>query len=122
MTLERFSIALAAASLIMASNTSVAAGQTLEEANFSCGRDRMTVQHAGVLEAQDFEPGEIVIFRKADVLASRQYRTLNAKEFGGHRLRIYLKPQGCAKEGCPDRLLLASSDIASLVRNCLIGL
>ena len=86
---------------------------------FQCGEDWMTVRHAGLF-SEDFEPGEIVTFRKSDVIEARQYRTLNAKGFGKPPLRIYLTPRGRAKKGRPDRLLLASPAISPLVRKCLI--
>ena len=71
---------------------------------FQCGRDWMTLQHAGMF-SEDFEPGEIVTLRKSDVIEARQYQTLKAKGFGEPPLRIYLIPRGRAKKGRPDRLL-----------------
>ena len=111
MTLKRFCFALAVASQALAAAVS-AESQMPEGAQFSCGRDWMTVRHVGTVP-EDFMPGEIVTFRKADVIEARQ--------FGELSLRIYLKPLGRAKKGRPDRLLTALPQIAPLVRKCLVG-
>ena len=110
---------IAAASFVLAVLGGSQSSLASEENVFQCGRDWMTVRHAGMIP-EDFEPGEIVTFRKSDVIEARQYRTLNAEGFGEPPLRIYLAPNDRAKKGRPDRLLLASREILPLVRKCLI--
>lgn len=60
--------------------------------------------------AEDFVPGQVATFRKADAIEARQFGELSS--------RICLKPLGRARYGPPDQLLAASTQIATLMRKC----
>ena len=108
-----------ALALVGGSRLSLASPLDRDDNVFQCGRDWITVRHSGIF-SEDFESGEIVTFRKSDVIEARQYQTLNAVGFGEPPLRIYLTPRDRAMKGRPDRLLLASPVISPWVRKCLI--